>query len=76
MAKKAPRRDLAETAFAVFQQAIGEKPPEQLELPEASTVTRARKGGRKGGAARAKALTREQRSEIARVAALARWKKN
>jgi hypothetical protein len=38
--------------------------------------TRARKGGAKGGPARAKALTQEQRSEIARAAAAARWKKS
>jgi hypothetical protein len=37
--------------------------------------TRARKGGTKGGPARAKALTQEQRLEIARTAAAARWKK-
>jgi hypothetical protein len=34
-----------------------------------------RTGGKKGGKARAKKLTPAQRSEIARVAALARWKK-
>lgn len=34
-----------------------------------------RKGGLKGGAARASALSPEQRSEIARTAASARWKK-
>ena len=33
-------------------------------------------GGRRGGKARAKALTAEQRSEIARAAASARWKKS
>ncbi|MGD2118225.1 MAG: hypothetical protein PVG66_07695 [Chromatiales bacterium] len=35
----------------------------------------ARKGGKKGGQARADSLTPEQRSEIARLAAEARWKK-
>jgi hypothetical protein len=35
-----------------------------------------RLGGKKGGAARAKKLTPEQRSEIARRAAEARWKKH
>jgi len=34
-----------------------------------------RKGGLKGGKARAKVLTPEERSEIARLAAQARWKK-
>jgi len=32
-------------------------------------------GGQRGGKARAKALTPEQRSEIARAASSARWKK-
>jgi hypothetical protein len=36
---------------------------------------RAHKAGSKGGLARAKALTPVQRSEIARTAAAARWKK-
>jgi hypothetical protein len=36
---------------------------------------RAHKAGSKGGPARAKSLTPEQRSEIARTAAAARWKK-
>ena len=34
-----------------------------------------RKGGIKGGKRRAQALTAEQRQDIARVAARARWKK-
>jgi hypothetical protein len=33
------------------------------------------RGGKKGGAARTLTLTPEQRSEIARAAAAARWKK-
>ena len=36
----------------------------------------ARKGGRLGGKARAVKLTPEQRSEIARAAAAARWKRS
>lgn len=39
------------------------------------TVKRATKAGQKGGPARAKTLTPEQRSDIARTAAAARWKK-
>jgi hypothetical protein len=34
------------------------------------------KGGRKGGNARSKGLTPQQRSEIAHTAAAARWKKS
>lgn len=40
-----------------------------------ATEKRASKAGRKGGPARAKALTPAERSEIARVAAAVRWKK-
>jgi len=35
-----------------------------------------RKGGLKGGKARSKKLTAQQRSEIARIAAQSRWKKS
>ena len=35
-----------------------------------------RKGGLAGGPARAKSVSAERRSEIARKASLARWKKN
>lgn len=45
------------------------------EPEESVTVKRARKGGQVGGKARAKALTPEQRADIARQAASARWKK-
>jgi hypothetical protein len=34
-----------------------------------------KKGGRKGGAARASNMTQEQRTESARNAVMARWKK-
>lgn len=46
---------------------IEEKPDEAKAL--------SRKGGIKGGASRAKKLTPEQRHEIAKLAASARWKK-
>jgi len=48
----------------------------QVEEPEdTAAAKRARSAGKKGGPARAVSLTPEQRSEIARVAAAARWKK-
>jgi hypothetical protein len=40
-----------------------------------AAVALGRLGGKKGGLARAKKLTKEQRSEIARKAAEARWRK-
>jgi hypothetical protein len=47
------------------------------EVEDRPTVKqiRAHKAGSKDGPSRAKALTPEQRSEIARTAAAARWKK-
>lgn len=46
------------------------------EPPETALTKRASKAGEAGGPARAKALTSEQRSDIARIAAAARWKKS
>lgn len=46
------------------------------EVPNTPKIARARKGGLRGGKARAIALKPEQRAEIARVAANARWKKS
>jgi hypothetical protein len=40
-----------------------------------AAVALGRLGGKKGGPARAKKLTKEQRAEIARKAAQARWEK-
>jgi hypothetical protein len=45
------------------------------ESEETPAETRARKAGKKGGTARAKKLTPAERSEMASVAASARWKK-
>lgn len=43
--------------------------------PATPRAKASRLGGLKGGVARKRALTPEQRSEIARLAAQARWKK-
>lgn len=45
-------------------------------VEETALSGRSRKAGRKGGPARALSLTPEQRADIARAAAEARWKKN
>lgn len=66
-----PKKDLNQLAYGILQQAIGEQPK-----PEESTKAKAgRAGGVKGGAARAATLSPEQRAEIAKKAAAARWKK-
>ena len=76
--RKKKDSDFSVTAFKVVQEATEEKPPE-TEAPK--TVKReydykelGHRGGLKGGKARAAKLTPEQRKEIAKKAAEARWK--
>lgn len=73
------RLDLNELAAQIVGEATGEVKPEEEPKPDESkdpaAVALGRKGGLKGGKARAEKLTPEERSEIARKAAAARWKK-
>jgi hypothetical protein len=64
-------RDPNQLAKFIVDVATGEV----AEKSETAATTRARKAGSKGGPARSKALTPEQRSEIAHLAAQARWRK-
>jgi hypothetical protein len=70
-------RDLNALASAIVADSTADKSPEQVEAPQSEknphAVALGRMGGNKGGKARAKKLTAEQRSEIARRAAQARW---
>jgi hypothetical protein len=68
-------RDLNRLAAAITAEATGEKPEETPSDKNPHAVALGRLGGMKGGKARAKKLTPEQRQEIARKAAAARWKK-
>lgn len=63
--------DTNKLAKLIVDVATGEKDDTTSEASQ-----RARKAGRVGGRARADSLTPEQRSEIARHAAEARWKKS
>ena len=69
-------RDLNALAASIVQDATDESQPEPE--PESgkdpAAVALGRKGGLKGGKARAANLTAKQRSEAARKAAQARWK--
>lgn len=65
--------DVIGNAVKVMRIATGEE-TEETAVTQGKEY--ARKGGLKGGASRAKTLTPKQRSEIARVAAQARWKKS
>ena len=72
--RKRPR-DLNSLAKSIVDVATSDEPrrkPEDHEKDPAA-VSLGRKGGLKGGKARAAKLTAEQRSDIARKAATARW---
>jgi hypothetical protein len=77
MSKRKRPRDINLLAKFIVDVSTGE-----AELPECqpddknpAAVELGRLGGQKGGKARAAKLTQEQRQEIARRAAQARWKK-
>lgn len=76
--KKKRPRDINQLAKAIVDDATGEGDEEgaseQDEGKNPAAVALGRLGGRKGGKARAAKLTKEQRSEIAKKAARARWK--
>lgn len=78
-----PKEDFSQTAFRIVQQLTGEKPVES-ESPLSSALDDAavrkeimremgKRGGQKGGKARAQNLTAEKRREIALKAAKTRW---
>jgi hypothetical protein len=67
-------RDPAQLAKQVFDIAIGEAEDTVSESKRHPSPKR--KGGMKGGKARAKSLTAAERADIARLAAQARWKKS
>jgi len=71
--RKRPR-DLNQLARRLVDEATGEAPPEPPE-PEKdpAAVALGRRGGLKGGKARAEKLTPEERSESSRRAARIRW---
>jgi hypothetical protein len=66
-----PKKDLNQIAFDVVRRATGETEA----LPESVKAASGRKGGLKGGTSRATSLTPKQRSEIAKKAADARWRR-
>jgi hypothetical protein len=77
MEKRKRPRDINQLAKFIVDVSTGD-----AELPECqpdgknpAAVELGKLGGKKGGKARAEKLTREQRQEIARRAAQARWKK-
>lgn len=75
MVKSKRPRDTNQLAKFIVDLATGDvEPPKTDDGKDAAAVSLGRRGGLKGGAARAKALTAEQRAAIAKKAAAARWK--
>lgn len=71
MAKTPKRpRDANQLAKMIVDIASGDEPNERPEKDEAAVAM-----GRKGGKARAAAISPERRAEIARKAAAKRWRK-
>jgi hypothetical protein len=83
--KKSRPTDISQLARAIVEEATGEsltEPPPRKEPSQKPTrkknpaaVALGKLGGKKGGPARAKKLTPEQRKAIAEKAARARWNK-
>lgn len=70
------KQDLNEKAFSIVQQLTGQIPkanPDEGKNPAA--VALGRLGGLKGGKARAKSMSAEERKRSAKRAAAARWSK-
>lgn len=70
--------DVNQLAKRILDEATGVEPKTEAPIAQPpknrAAVALGKKGGKKGGAARAAKLTPEQRAEIARKAAQARWK--
>lgn len=77
MSKPKRPRDTNQLAKSIVDITTGEA--EEVNLDEGkdpAAVALGRKGGLKGGKARAANMTKEERSEAAKKAANARWKKS
>ena len=72
MQKRSSKQDVNQIAYEMVRATEGL----DLSGKNPAAVALGRKGGLKGGKARAKSLSGERRTEIARLAAMARWKDN
>jgi hypothetical protein len=67
--------DVNEVAFRFVRAAVGDPVPEPPAGKNAAAVTLGRKGGKRGGKARAAALSPKKKKAIAKKAAARRWTK-
>jgi hypothetical protein len=74
MGTKRDPSDINELAFMITSELTGTRKRQSNEAPLRSAA--GRKGGKKGGPARAQRLTPSERSAIAKKAARARWKQS
>jgi hypothetical protein len=77
MPKRSSKKPGAAEQTAVFDPPATVQPAESLSsdaIKDPAAVALGRKGGLKGGKARAASLTKKRRVEIAKGAAKARWK--
>lgn len=78
--KRGKKRDFNEIAHSIVERATEPAKANESELNEdgkdAAAVSLGRRGGLKGGPARAKKLSKKRRSEIAKKAARVRWEKD
>lgn len=65
--------DLNKLAAAVVAEATSEEPVDPYEGKDPAAVELGRRGGLRGGKARAERMTAEERSKQARQAAVVRW---
>lgn len=72
--RKPRPRDVNQLAKLIVDQSTGHAEPEPEDSRDPLAVELGRRGGLKGGKARAEKLTSEQRIEIAKKAAAARWR--
>ena len=74
MAKRPKRpRDPNQLAKLILDITTGERPNDSPKVPDTPATEARRKGGLKGGKARAKKLSAKKRVAIARRAAKTRW---
>ena len=77
MPKRSSRKDINQLAAFIVEQATADpsnvKEEEEQSVKNQAAVELGRLGGQKGGKARAEKLTPEERKEIAKKAAIARW---
>lgn len=72
--KKRPT-DINQRAKLIVDIAVGDEQDKSTQVKDLVAVESGRRGGLKGGRARAEKLTPDRRKEIAKIAARKRWRK-